>query len=237
LDKTALFSHFTGVERQPGREEGNIDIIVFPHGWFWNIPFRGEVNSFGVVCSSAWIRTRRPGEPLDQFFDRTVDDAYWAKRLLCRATRLNPVRAIADYSYRVEQYGGDGWLAVGDSSGFVDPLFSTGAHLAFSSAALAADEITAALHAGDVSARRWQAYQATVRRGVELFVGAVQAFYAGALSDAIFEQPQRKVLRQTITSMLAGDVFGDASWTRFLRERYPVRLADHDESPAAVDGG
>ena len=40
-----------------------------------------------------------------------------------------------------------------------------------------------------------------------LFAGAVQSFYDGPLSDRIFEQPQRKILRQTITSMLAGDVF------------------------------
>jgi flavin-dependent dehydrogenase len=229
LDKTALFSHYTGVERQPGRDEGNIDIVVFPHGWFWNIPFRGEVNSFGVVCSSTWIKSRRPGESLDQFFDRTVEDAVWAKRLLARATRLNPVRALADYSYRVDRYGGNGWLAVGDGTGFIDPLFSTGAHLAFSSGALAADEIVAALGGdGDVSARRWEGYERAVRRGGELFAGAVQAFYEGTLSDAIFEQPQRKVLRQTITSMLAGDVFSDSAWTRFLRERFPVRLPDAD---------
>jgi flavin-dependent dehydrogenase len=238
LDKTAIFSHYTGVARQSGREEGHIDIVVFPHGWFWNIPFRGEVNSFGVVCSSKWIRSRRPGESLDQFFDRTVEDAVWAERLLSHATRLNPVRALADYSYRVDSYGGNGWVMVGDSMGFIDPLFSTGAHLAFSSGALAADEIIAALGSnGDVSAQRWQAYEQSVRRASELFVGAVQAFYDDTLAELIFEQPQRKVLRQTITSMLAGDVFNpDIAWARYLRERYPASLptASTERAPAGA---
>lgn len=228
LDKTAIFGHFAGVERQSGRAEGNIDIVVFPHGWFWNIPFRGEVNSVGAVCSSTWIKQRRPGEALDEFFKRTVEDASFMTRILSRARRLNPVRALADYSYRVDKIAGDGWVMVGDSGGFIDPLFSTGAHLAFRSAELAANQIVHALGGdGDVSARSWAHYERTVRSAAELFMGAVQAFYEGNLSELVVEQAQRKVLRQTITSMLAGDVFDtDAVWTRFLRERYPARLPD-----------
>jgi flavin-dependent dehydrogenase len=226
LDKTAIFSHYSGVHRQPGREEGNIDIITFPHGWFWNIPFKGEVNSFGVVCSSQWIKSRKPGETLDAFFERTIEDSSWARRLLANAKRLQPARALADYSYRVDRFGGDGWVMVGDGAGFIDPLFSTGAHLAFSSAALVVDEIVDAFNGnGDVSAKRWENYERRIRRGAELFAGAVQAFYEGPLSDRIFEQPQRKILRQTITSMLAGDVFNeDAVWVRFLREHFPAQM-------------
>jgi hypothetical protein len=117
---------------------------------------------------------------------------------------------------------------VGDGTGFIDPLFSTGAHMAFTSGSLAADEIVAALGGdGDVSEKRWENYERLVRRGSELFVGAVQAFYDGPLADMIFESPQRKILRQTITSMLAGDVFQpDSVWGGFLRERYPARLPD-----------
>jgi len=238
LDKTAMFSHFAGIVRQAGRDEGNIDIITFPHGWFWNIPFRGEVNSFGVVCSSAWVRSRRPGESLDDFFDRTVADSSWATRLLANARRINPVRALADYSYRVDRFGGDGWVLVGDGAGFIDPLFSTGAHLAFSSAALAVDTIVPRLRAGQsFPAETWTTYESTVRRAAELYMGAVQSFYQGPLADRIFEQPQRKILRQTITSMLAGDVFdSDVPWVRFLRENFPVTLPGegYEAAPAGA---
>jgi flavin-dependent dehydrogenase len=235
LDKTALFTHWSGVERQKGRDEGNIDIVTFPHGWWWNIPFRGDVNSVGVVCSAAWIKSRKPGESLDAFYARTVEDSVWMRRLLANAKQMAPVRAIADYSYRVDRYGGNGWVMVGDGAGFIDPLFSTGAHLAFSSGAMAADEILDGLNGnGDFSAKRWEAYERRVRRAAELFMGAVQAFYDGPLSDRIFEQPQRKILRQTITSMLAGDVFDDdAVWVRFLRDQFPAHLPSADGERAA----
>ncbi len=237
LDKTAVFGHFVGVERQTGRAEGTIDIVVFPHGWFWNIPFRGEVNSVGVVCSSTWMRARRSGETLDAFFTRTLDDAGWMKRTMAGAQRINPARALADFSYRVDRLAGDGWAMIGDAAGFLDPLFSTGAHLAFRGAEMAADHIVAELGAGrPLVAASWSAYETELRSGADLFLGAVQAFYDGTLSELVFQQPQRRVLRQTITSMLAGDVFDStATWARFLRERFAARLPEGD-APVAPAG-
>jgi flavin-dependent dehydrogenase len=229
LDKTALFGHFHGLPRRPGRDEGAIDIVVFPHGWFWNIPFRGEVNSVGVVVSSEWMKQRRAGEPLGDFFARTVDCAPWMKELLAHAERISPCRAVADFSYRVDKLAGDGWVMVGDASGFVDPLFSTGVHLAFTSAVRAADVIARVLAEGRTPVSGdFADYERDVRRGAELFVGAVQAFYAGPLRARVFEKDQRKILRQTITSMLAGDVFGDGMWLGFLREHFPPNLPGAD---------
>ena len=37
-NSAALFGHFTGAQRLPGRLEGNISIFWFAHGWFWLIP-------------------------------------------------------------------------------------------------------------------------------------------------------------------------------------------------------
>lgn len=226
LDKTALFGHFHGVPRRPGRDEGAIDIVTFPHGWFWNIPFKGGVNSTGAVVSAEWMKERKSGESLDAFFERTVETAPWMKEQLQHATRVLPCRALADFSYRVDALSGDGWVMVGDSSGFIDPLFSTGVHLAFSSATFAADEIAGALGKG----RRpnFEGYEKTVRRGAEIFIGAVQAFYAGGLRERVFEKEQRQILRRTITSMLAGDVFSDAPWVGFLRDHYPAQLPGID---------
>jgi hypothetical protein len=118
---------------------------------------------------------------------------------------------------------------VGDSSGFIDPLFSTGVHLAFSSAMLAADVIARVLgEKREPISTDFDAYEKTVRGGAELFIGAVQAFYAGELRERVFETEQRKILRQSITSMLAGDVFGDGAWVRFLREHFPATLPGID---------
>ena len=228
LDKTALFSHYKGVVREEGRDEGNIQIPVFEHGWFWFIPFRGEITSVGVVVSSEWLKTRRKGESLDALYDRAVAESSWATDLLVNAERLRPVGALADFSYRIDQLAGDGWLFVGDAGGFLDPLFSTGAHLAIKGADLAAEAIDQALTSGDTSRAAFARYEAAVRYAVDLFLGFVQAFYSdGKLREALFEKNQRPVMRRLITSVLAGDVFHQdkqPAWARMVKELFPAEV-------------
>lgn len=228
LDRTALFSHYRGTFRQEGQDEGNIQIVIFDHGWFWFIPFRGDVTSVGTVVSSSWMKQREKGESLDDLFARTVAEAPLAGEFLEGAEKLRPVGALADFSYRVKSLTGDGWLMAGDSSGFLDPLFSTGAHLAFKSADIAADAIDKALESGDTSAAAFADYEAAVRYAIELFLEFVQGFYAGHFQKLLFQEKQRPTLRKLITSVLAGDVFHHErkpAWVSFLRQYRPEHLA------------
>ena len=228
LDKTALFSHYKGAFRQEGADEGNIQIVVFEHGWFWFIPFRGEITSVGVVVSSEWLKRRRKGESLDSLYNRAISESSWATEFLAGAERLRSVGALADFSYRIDQLAGDGWLFVGDAGGFLDPLFSTGAHLAIKGADLAAEAIDQALAKGDTSRAEFEKYEAAVRYAVDLFLGFVQAFYTdGKLLDALFEPNQRPVMRRLITSVLSGDVFHQdkqPAWARMVKELYPAEV-------------
>jgi flavin-dependent dehydrogenase len=227
LDKTALFTHYQGAFREEGIHEGNIQIAIFEHGWIWFIPFRGDVSSVGAVVSSSWIRTRRKGEGLDEFFERTMDQCCWAREFLSSARRVRPVGALADFSYRIDQLAGDGWLFVGDAGGFLDPLFSTGAHLAIKGADLAATAIDRALVVGDTSRSAFMEYEAAVRYAVDLFLGVVQGFYKGYVRETLFEANQRPMMRKLITSMLSGDVFHSErkpQWAAFLRERFPAEV-------------
>lgn len=220
-------------------------------GWAWFIPFKNGMSSIGFVLSTSVVDARakdaqtlfdrqaegvpreydeRPDEQknrLERLFDDCMERSPWMKKLVGNAPRVEPVRAAADFSFRVETLHGDGWLAVGDSAGFLDPLFSTGAHMAMGGGARAAATIDAALTAGDTSAQRFAAYAAAIRRAGDLFLGAVQSFYRGELRELLFHPDQRPALRKTITSMLAGDVFHDeklpALWVGYFHERFPAR--------------
>ncbi|MFO0586452.1 MAG: NAD(P)/FAD-dependent oxidoreductase [Polyangiaceae bacterium] len=232
LDKSAFFTHYRNTFREEGEKEGNIQIIVWKHGWFWFIPFRGDVTSVGAVASSEWIKEQKAlgaKEPAD-FFERAVADSSWATDFLVGAERLRTVGSIADFSYRIDQLTGDGWLFVGDAAGFLDPLFSSGAHLAIKSADLAASAIDEALARGNTSRGAFLEYEKAVRYAVDLFLGVVQAFYKGDFQETLFEAHQRQTLRRIITSVLSGDVFHDSSgatqphWASFLVKQYPAEL-------------
>jgi flavin-dependent dehydrogenase len=235
LDNTAVFAHWQGVRRREGESEGDIDIVCFPHGWFWNIPFKGGVNSVGVVCRMEWMRELPKGLSPHQIFDRAVEQAPWMQELISGASRSTEGGALADFSYRVPDLAGDGWVAVGDATGFIDPLFSTGAHLGFVSGSTAARAIAEGLDAGDTSRARFAEHEASVRRGAGLFVGAVQSFYEGTLQRLIFTRPQKTGMRRMITSMLAGDVVEKSRWTD-LFERFLAGRAGELGDVAAIDG-
>jgi flavin-dependent dehydrogenase len=228
LDRTAIFTQVRGAWRDSGEREGDIQIVIFGEGsgvgWFWLIPFSDGRTSVGVVVSADWIRARASRAPED-LFDAAVEQAPVVSQMLATAKRLFQPRATADFSFRVRTLRGSGWLALGDAAGFIDPLFSTGAHLAMWGALQAADAIDAALDADDLSPERFTHWEGELREGAELFTGAVQAFYSGQLTELLFAQPQHPFLRRAITSMLSGDVF-DAGrpWAREMRTRFPARL-------------
>ncbi|MEP7119578.1 MAG: FAD-dependent oxidoreductase [Byssovorax sp.] len=219
-------------------------------GWAWFIPFLDGTSSVGFVLASSVVGARvrdagavfgersgpapREYSPrsdaqnarLAEIFDDAVASSPWMTRLIAGSPRVAPVRAAADYSFRVEKLAGDGWLVLGDAAGFLDPLFSTGAHLAMGGAVRAAAAIDDALTVDDVSAARFATYAAQLRTAGDLFLGAVQSFYRGELRGLLFAQEQRSTLRKMIISMLAGDVFHDppARWHGYFAERFPVRL-------------
>ncbi len=199
--------------------------------WFWFIHFEDGRTSVGAVVSRAWMRDRRArlgavADVTTSLFDLAVAESSTAARLLAGATRLWPrVEATADFSYRVGATHGDGWLAVGDAGGFIDPLFSTGAHLAITGGKLAADAILRALDAPEDERHAVGAWDARVRAAAETFILAVQAFYAGPLVDYLFAEDKRTALRRSITSLLAGDVYSDAVWLRDTRLRLHEMLA------------
>ena len=228
LDRTALFAQVRGAWRDVDDRVGDIQIVVFgdgdQRGWFWLIPFADGRTSVGAVVSSAWVRAHRAQGGPEAMFDEAVRSTPSVAGMLEKAEKCFTPRATADFSFHVRNLRGDGWLVIGDAGGFIDPLFSTGAHLAMHGGLRAADTLHEALSAGDTSAARFEAWEREMRVGGDLFLGTVQAFYEGDLIKYIFAEPQHPFLRRAITSLLSGDVFDStARWANEMRSRYPVR--------------
>jgi flavin-dependent dehydrogenase len=225
LERTlAVFAHFDGCHRMHGDDEGDIRIVIVPEGWFWVIPFRGNRSSVGIVLSPQSLAQGR-GD-LEAALQRIIDASPVMRDIMAGSTQVFPASAAADFSYQIPRPSGHGWLAVGDAAGFIDPLFSTGFHLAVKGADLAATAIETALAARDPSASRWVAHERMTRHACEAYIGVVQAFYRGDLIELLFETKKRDMLRRMITSVLAGDVFHEEEprWLREIERRFPADL-------------
>jgi 2-polyprenyl-6-methoxyphenol hydroxylase-like FAD-dependent oxidoreductase len=152
LGKVALFAHFRGARRWPGKEEGNIRLYVFEDGWFWWIPFRGDVTSVGCVLHARAAREREGS--VEALYEEMLGRCRGVAEGLGGAERITPVHTAANFSYRTSPVVGDRFVCVGDSVMFIDPIFSTGVFVAMQSAELASAEILRAFHDNRFAARR-----------------------------------------------------------------------------------
>lgn len=205
LGKVALFAHFKGARRWPGRDEGNIRIFVFPDGWFWWIPFAGDVTSVGCVLHARAMRGRAGS--LAALFEAMIARCARVEEDLVGALRITDVHSAANFSYSTEPVTGDRFLCVGDAVAFVDPIFSSGVFIAMQSAELAAGEILAAFREDRFEAGRFARYVRRVRKGTSSFLRFIRHYYEPAFLEIFLQPTQKAGILDSVTGVLAGGAF------------------------------
>jgi flavin-dependent dehydrogenase len=211
LRRGALFTHFANVPRGEQETPGDIRMVVFDHGWWWFIPFRDGTWSVGVVSDAI-----PAGATLEERFDRIVESTETVRNRLLHAQRLIPVVAESDYSYRVRNLVGDGYVAIGDAAGFLDPIFSSGVFLAMATGEKAAATIDRVLDRREiVRASDLRRYERFARSGFQRFRKFVIGFYEPAFRDVFYSKPPVHALYSSVTSILAGGVFSRSGLLRF----------------------
>jgi flavin-dependent dehydrogenase len=147
----AIWGYYRNARLLPNTPPGGIDVISSPTGWYWVIPLRDGDFSVGFVTHQTIFRQQRPSFPSVQaLYDHYLAQSPTVAELVRDAEFHGEVRVEQDYSYVADSFCGPGWYAVGDSACFLDPLLSTGVHLAMYSGLLAAAAIVAT-GAGEVS--------------------------------------------------------------------------------------
>jgi flavin-dependent dehydrogenase len=215
LGKVALFAHWRGADRFPGKEEGNIRVSVFHDGWFWWIPLAQDLTSVGAVMHARTARAWT-GTPEDLYAEMIRRCASVAGGLT-RAERITPVHREANFSYVNAPVVGDRFVAVGDAITFIDPIFSGGVYIALRSGQLAAEAILAAFADGRFEARRFRRYERRVRRGVAPLFRFIHKYYEPAFFD-LFMRPQSYFgMYEAVLNVLSGG--------SFIRMRWRTRLS------------
>ncbi|MCA9638335.1 MAG: tryptophan 7-halogenase, partial [Myxococcales bacterium] len=108
------------------------------------------------------------------------------------ARRITPVRRQRDWSYRVREICGPGWLIAGDASGFIDPVLSTGVFLAMHAGYLAARALVSTLARGTDEAAALAGYERAHRELFADLLRMVRFYYQQTLSfDDYFWESKR----------------------------------------------
>jgi flavin-dependent dehydrogenase len=206
-NSSALYGHYTGAERLPGKLEGNITIFWFEHGWFWFIPLADGTTSIGAVCWPHYLKSRT--RPLPDFFRDTVALCPALAERLSGAKLVDErVYATGNYSYSSDRSSGERYLMIGDAYAFVDPVFSSGVYLAMQGAFDGAGVVAAVLDGRrDAKALR-RRFDRNVQRGPREFSWFIFRVTNPTMRE-FFMSPQNPFrVKEALISLLAGDIYG-----------------------------
>jgi len=214
LDRSAAFAHFDTFRRAEGPTGGDIVIITTPDGWWWLIPFRDGSVSVGIVMPSSRFKHREGS--VEALYESSIAATAEVRDLLQGSRRTTDVKAIADYSYKMSTFAGDGFCLIGDAACFLDPVFSTGVLMAMTSAELAAETIDRELRRkGRVDAADFRRFEKVYRRGVARFSRFVHGFYEPATLETFYTPAPIPWIERGVTTVLGGGVFHPTLRARF----------------------
>jgi hypothetical protein len=128
----------------------------------------------------------------EPFFREQISQASHTAHRLRVATMVSGPVVVRDWSYVSDEVVGDGFILSGDAACFVDPLFSSGVHLALSSGILAAAYVHTALDHPEMREPAGKVYKELYYRQYGHFRELAKLFYSSNRSvDSYFWEARR----------------------------------------------
>ena len=200
----AIYGYFSGSKRLPAPDSTNIFIESYEHGWAWNIPLANDIASVGVVIDSEVGQHGIRQSGVREQYRRQLDSTRHTSDMLSAADIISGPEVVKDWSYTSERMAGDGWVLVGDAACFVDPLFSSGVHLAMMSGVMAAAYVHAAQSDSTIREPAARVYEELYRTEYSHFRELARLFYASNRTMESYFWEARRILGQRTTRSRAG---------------------------------
>jgi len=240
----AVFAYFRGAERLPGELANHILSAAFADGWFWYIPLHDGTMSVGAVVDARRWHTLTEGDPEGTYRGLIARCPAIAERL-AGATLVSPVRIIRDYSYTSTRFTGPGFLLAGDAACFIDPVFSTGVHLACLAGFFGARAVDRILSGAAPEAEALAQYDTAYRGAFERYLRFLYFFYDHNEDPDSYFWTARRILthapaelstRAAFVRLVSGNGDWDAAATLVAEEHARWAEGIRSGRPSAVPG-
>jgi FAD-dependent halogenase len=180
--------------------------VAFDSGWFWYIPLSPTLTSVGAVVRHE-LADRIQGNP-EEAIEDLIGECPRISEYLKNATRVTDgqygqLRVRKDYSYHQTKFWRPGMVLIGDAACFVDPVFSSGVHLATYSALLAARSINSVLAGVVAEEAAFDEFEARYRREYGVFYEFLTSFYDMHANEESYFWAARKVTQDTHSELEA----------------------------------
>lgn len=203
-DHSSIFTQVKDVNRPEGTEGTLITFdVIDTDTWLWMIPFSNGNTSIGFVSKTGFINSYK-GTPTERLSEMMKLSDYYYERFKDVDYLFEPI-VIENFSKSVKQLYGDGYALTGNSSEFLDPVFSSGVTFATESGLLAAKLACKQLIGETVD---WEKeYTGYIAEGVAVFSSYVNEWYTGNLQKLFFARPENPEIKKQICAVLAGYVW------------------------------
>lgn len=216
----ALFAYFEGGKRLPEPYAGNVLSAAFKSGWFWYIPLTDTLTSVGAVVSHDMADKIRGDK--ESALRALIAESPIISEYLADATRVTEgvygqIRTRKDYSYYSAEFWRPGMVLVGDAACFIDPVLSSGVHLATYSALMAARSINSVLAGVVDEEAAMTEFESRYRREYATFYEFLVSFYDRHVDESSYFWKAKKLTNHPSTemnafiSLIAGLSSGDDS--------------------------
>ncbi|MBY0066740.1 NAD(P)/FAD-dependent oxidoreductase [Empedobacter falsenii] len=203
---SAIFTHINDVRRPEGQERTQISFdIIETKVWLWVIPFSNGKTSVGIVGPTDYINQLSTNQDTTEALQNAIQKSdFYVNRFGNLPFEFNPIW-LKNYSAAVTKMFGDGYVLTGNSTEFLDPVFSSGVCFATESGLKAAKLAIKEMNGEKVD---WQTdYEDYMKEGIDVFTTYVQEWYTGNLQELFFHQPENPDVKEKICAVLAGYVW------------------------------
>jgi flavin-dependent dehydrogenase len=207
----AIFSQVVGYERDDGSDRDQMPGNTLIHYkdkfvWAWSIPLDDEVVSVGVVSPAQYFLDSK--ETTEEFIRRELRERHPD---LARRTEnvefVEPAHVIPNYSFQVANFAGKGFICVGDSHRFIDPIFSFGVYVTLKEAGLAADTVKEYLEGNGhrrESDTPFHDHVLHCERAIDVLEDLIDAFWENPLAFAYFVHSR---YREALIDTFSGRIY------------------------------
>ena len=175
--------------------------------WFWVIPFNNGVTSLGFVGNREKYFGRFEGDGVDveaEFKKMVSHSEKFGDRFKDIECKFTPF-VHRNYTKFSESFFGDRFVLTGNTTEFLDPIFSSGVAFATESGLAASKLVDRQLKGIDVD---WQKeYVGHLEQGINVFRTYVKEWYTGNLQKIFFHANVNPLMKKQLTSVLAGYVW------------------------------
>ncbi len=182
-------------------DQDHVDLHFFPgfEGYIWIFPRQGHLSA-GIAGKG------RSAQEMRRMLDRYLADKGISTKHATYYGHMIP--SLERRAWRTNRVAGDGWLAVGDAAGLVDPVTGEGLYYAMRSADLAASAILADTGNPATAYRDvlWREFTADLEVGAKLakrlFLG--NFFFAGVSTRMIQFMRRSPTILSVVQDLFAG---------------------------------